>query len=99
MLAELLGREADPTKQLARLTPILGAVNARLVIVVEDVEEQNLCMDKGYDYPDVRELVADWGYTAREGKKYATARRFRAIDRADGWSSVPIPGSTASVAC
>jgi transposase len=26
--------------------------------------EQNMCMDKGYDYPDVRELVAKWGYTA-----------------------------------
>lgn len=23
---------------------------------------QNMCMDKGYDYPDVRELVAQWGY-------------------------------------
>ena len=25
---------------------------------------QHLCADKGYDYPDVRELVDDWGYTA-----------------------------------
>lgn len=25
---------------------------------------QHLCQDKGYDYPDVRELVAAWGYTA-----------------------------------
>ncbi len=25
---------------------------------------QNLCLDKGYDYPQVRELVAAWGYTA-----------------------------------
>jgi len=25
---------------------------------------QNLCLDKGYDYPDVRELVAEFGYTA-----------------------------------
>ena len=25
---------------------------------------QHLCGDKGYDYPDVRELVAAWGYTA-----------------------------------
>ncbi len=24
---------------------------------------QNLCLDKGYDYPQVRELVAAWGYT------------------------------------
>ena len=26
--------------------------------------KQNMCMDKGYDYPDVRELVDKWGYTA-----------------------------------
>jgi len=25
---------------------------------------QNMSMDKGYDYPEVRELVAAWGYTA-----------------------------------
>ena len=25
---------------------------------------QNMCQDKGYDYPDVRELVAQYGYTA-----------------------------------
>jgi putative transposase len=25
---------------------------------------QNMCQDKGYDYPDVRELVAAFGYTA-----------------------------------
>lgn len=24
---------------------------------------QNLCLDKGYDYPQVRELVEAWGYT------------------------------------
>ena len=25
---------------------------------------QNMCMDKGYDYPDTRRLVSDWGYAA-----------------------------------
>src|SRR5262245_47890626 len=25
---------------------------------------QNMCQDKGYDYPDVREWVAEFGYTA-----------------------------------
>jgi len=25
---------------------------------------QHLCLDKGYDYPDIRALVAEWGYTA-----------------------------------
>ena len=26
-------------------------------------QPQNMCLDKGYDYPEVRELVAAWGYT------------------------------------
>ena len=26
-------------------------------------EPQNMCLDKGYDYPEVRKLVAAWGYT------------------------------------
>jgi putative transposase len=38
-------------------------------VVVERPEptsrkKQHLCADKGYDYPDVRELVETWGYTA-----------------------------------
>lgn len=24
---------------------------------------QNMCMDKGYDYPEVRQLLEEWGYT------------------------------------
>jgi putative transposase len=27
-------------------------------------KKQHLCADKGYDYPDVRDLVEEWGYTA-----------------------------------
>jgi transposase len=27
-------------------------------------EEQHLCADKGYDYPDIRQLLEEWGYTA-----------------------------------
>jgi putative transposase len=27
-------------------------------------EPQNMCLDKGYDYVDTRELIDDWGYTA-----------------------------------
>ena len=26
--------------------------------------KQHMCADKGYDYPDVRVLLAEWGYTA-----------------------------------
>jgi len=25
---------------------------------------QNMCMDKGYDFPDIRQLVKEYGYTA-----------------------------------
>jgi len=27
-------------------------------------KQQHFCADKGYDYPDVRDLIRDWGYTA-----------------------------------
>ena len=30
---------------------------------VKPQSPQNICQDKGYDYPDVRELVAGYGYT------------------------------------
>lgn len=30
---------------------------------IEDVI-QNMCMDKGYNYPDIEELVEEYGYTA-----------------------------------
>ena len=29
-----------------------------------DQVEQNMCMDKGYDYEDVRQTIEDYGYTA-----------------------------------
>jgi putative transposase len=29
---------------------------------VTDENPQNMCMDKGYDYPEIRELLAEWGY-------------------------------------
>jgi hypothetical protein len=31
-------------------------------------EEQGLCMDKGYDYDQVREVVEEFGYTAHPPK-------------------------------
>jgi transposase len=30
----------------------------------QEGEPQHLCLDKGYDYDEVRELVAQYGYTA-----------------------------------
>jgi len=40
-----------------------------LAIIIErpeptEEELQNLCLDKGFDYDEVRELLAAWGYTA-----------------------------------
>ena len=32
-------------------------------------KHHNLCLDKGYDYPDVRELVSAYGYTAHIPKR------------------------------
>ena len=36
--------------------------------------KQNMCTDKGYDYPAVRELVAKWGYTAHSVARGAERR-------------------------
>ncbi len=30
---------------------------------------QHLCLDKGYDYPEVHDLVAAWGYTAHIARR------------------------------
>lgn len=56
---------------------------------------QNFCADKGYDYPDVRELIADWGYTAHiksRGDEEAERKRvpgYRArrwvVERTHSW--------------
>jgi transposase len=56
---------------------------------------QHLCMDKGYDYPDVRQLVQEWGYTAHiksRGQEESDRQRvpgFRArrwvVERTHSW--------------
>lgn len=33
------------------------------VVPADPEEEQNLCLDKGYDYPAVDDLVRDYGYS------------------------------------
>ena len=58
-------------------------------------QPQNLCLDKGYDYPEVRELVAAWGYTAqirsrgeeRAGKGTIPGYRARrwVVERTHSW--------------
>lgn len=60
-----------------------------------DEAPQNLCLDKGYDYDEVRELAAEFGYTAhircRGEEQRALAREagFRArrwvVERTHSW--------------
>jgi putative transposase len=56
--------------------------------------KQNMCMDKGYDYPGVRERVARWGYTAHivpAARSAAPGGVSAALAPADGWSSEGTP--------
>ena len=56
---------------------------------------QHLCLDKGYDYPEVRQLVEAWGYTAHirtrgeeaEAKKRIPGYRARrwVVERTHSW--------------
>lgn len=56
---------------------------------------QHLCLDKGYDYPEVRELVAAWGYTVHlktrgeEAQNKAQLPGYRArrwvVERTHSW--------------
>jgi transposase len=50
-----------PDKEL--VGPTLGSMPVPRPVPTADAP-QHLCGDKGYDYPDVRELVGRWGYTA-----------------------------------
>jgi transposase len=49
--------------------------------------EQHLCLDKGYDYEDVRRTVAEYGYTAHIPPKGAEPARRRKLPgyRARRW--------------
>ena len=58
-------------------------------------QPQNMCLDKGYDYPEVRKLVAAWGYTGHiksRGEEQAEKRSipgYRArrwiVERTHSW--------------
>ena len=60
-----------------------------------DERPQNICLDKGYDYPEIRELVAQWGYTAHirgrgeERQEKAAIPGYRArrwvVERVHSW--------------
>lgn len=58
-------------------------------------KKQHFCGDKGYDYPEVRKLIRDWGYTAhiksrgeeeQERKKIPGYRSRRwVVERTHSW--------------
>ncbi len=41
---------------------------------ITDIQQQHICLDKGYDYPEVYELLEEYGYTMhickRGGEEY-----------------------------
>jgi transposase len=58
-----------------------------------DVSHQGLCMDKGYDYPQIQQLAADLGYRPhirsrgqekQQRQKGAHARRW-VVERTHSW--------------
>lgn len=58
-------------------------------------EPQNICMDKGYDYPEVRQLVEEWGYTAHiraRVKRLRPRSAFLANGLGVGWLNGRTPG-------
>lgn len=60
-----------------------------IMIKRPDPEEvkQNMCMDKGYDYPDIRDLVEEYGYTAHirtRGEEIEKKSKYQGIEQGDG---------------
>ncbi len=54
-----------------------------------------MCMDKGYDYPDIKELVENYGYTAhirKRGEEIKDKKKFPAIEQGDRLLKGHIPG-------
>jgi putative transposase len=73
--------------------PTLESIAIRRPAPKED-KPQNICLDKGYDYPQVAELVAEWGYTAHirsrgEEKEKGVVPGYRArrwvVERTHSW--------------
>ena len=58
-------------------------------------KKQNMCLDKGYDYDEVRDILSKWGYTAHikargeEKKEKETIPGYRArrwvVERTHSW--------------
>ena len=74
-----------------------GTLEAIVIERPEPTEEnpQNLCLDKAFDFDQVRELVAAWGYTAhirtrgeeKEAKERVPGYRARrwVVERTHSW--------------
>lgn len=61
---------------------------------------QHLCLDAGYDYVEVHQVVAAHGYTALSGHGAKKSRpKKRARKPAAGWLNAPISGSTGFATC
>lgn len=61
---------------------------------------QGLCLDRGYDYDEVRALVEEFGFTCHirsRGEERVLKREAGSAPGA-GWSSARTPGFTASAA-
>ena len=60
-----------------------------IMIERPDPEEvkQNMCMDKGYDYPDIRGMMEKYGYTAHictRGDEKEKKSKYQGIEQGDG---------------
>ena len=58
-------------------------------------QPQGLCLDKGYDYPEVDALLAEFGFTAhirRRGEEAHAIKREAGHARVGGWWNAPIAG-------
>lgn len=66
---------------------LVGRTLNNLAVTRPAYRKQNLCLDKGYDYPDVRELAEFWGYTAHIVARGVEATRCKRIPgyRARRW--------------
>ena len=65
--------------------PLEGLVAARRA--PSDKQPQGMCLDKGYDYPEVREILQEFGFTAhiRSRGEAAKALQWEAGFRARRW--------------
>ena len=62
--------------QLVRAT--LESIVAERPEATEEEEEQGMCLDKGYDYDEVREILEEFGFTAHIQGRGEEAKELKA---------------------